>query len=766
MYTARHRCLWSVARRPQSTYAAARHAAEPTLSALAEVRQAARFAAQLQNGTCISRTEATPGALRALGREVTRPILQAGFATFQLHVESRVSSALGEGFYTIGPCGEELLAGVGLALRETDPAALHYRHVATSLARQLAAGHDLDGVLLDRARAHCVSSLDPVTGGAHCAIGGGEYDFMVTSTLASQCTPAVGRALAPQLSRALGLPCKFPKDAVSYVSLGDGSVNNSHFLSARNFAEYVRHRGFAVPTVFAVSNNDMCISLRGHGWLAEATRELSMPVVVADGCDLADVYLKTAEAAAVARKQKRAVLLVFDGLPRRFGHAATDRQAAYLEPEEIEGAEQANPLEGAAAQAVEAGLFTYAELHDMWASIGERTVAAFEQAAEEPKLTSRADLVLRNSAPLVPMPPALQGEAASKPRKPQVMRQLMNAALVETLEQRPNAVYIGEDVEHGGYYRVSEGLSARFPRRCVDFPPDETSLVGAAIGLSQAGFLPICEIPYAKYLDCGADIFFEAAIAHWLSDGKQPNGMVIRLQGFDNGVFGGNFHTHNAVHIPPGVDVLCYSNGEDWVRGWRYAVQQAAAGRVVMVVDSTRLLNLRHAHEGGADGEAGDWRRPFPPALEWRGWGDVRSYGLGGTAIVTYGNGVVEALRAQRTLAERGREVVVVDSPCLSEPSDGLRSALATTDSALFADACKASQPPLMAHVGALQREGVLPRSWGHVGAASTYNPLGNTVVSAFWLPLPLVTAVAALADSAPQTFLSAEDIVEGVERL
>eukprot|EP01052_Picozoa_sp_SAG31_P031815 SAG31_NODE_3414_length_4302_cov_20.546239_6_plen_94_part_00 len=71
----------------------------------------------------------------------------------------------------------------------------------------------------------------------------------------------------------------------------------------------------------------------------------------------------------------------------------------------------------------------------------------------------------------------------------------------------------------------------------------ETTLLGVAIGYAQSGLLPIVEIPYAKYLDCGADMFFEAVIAHWLTAGNQPNGMVIRLQGFDKGVFGGNFHT-------------------------------------------------------------------------------------------------------------------------------------------------------------------------------------------------------------------------------
>ena len=47
---------------------------------------------------------------------------------------------------------------------------------------------------------------------------------------------------------------------------------------------------------------------------------------------------------------------------------------------------------------------------------------------------------------------------------------------------------------------------------------------GAAVGFSQVGLLPICEIPYAKYLDCGYDQFEEAAIAHWLSNGQSPNG--------------------------------------------------------------------------------------------------------------------------------------------------------------------------------------------------------------------------------------------------
>jgi hypothetical protein len=184
-------------------------------------------------------------------------VTEAGLITFLLHVESRIASSVGQGFYTIGPCGEELMGALGLSMRETDPSALHYRHVAVSVLRQLKNGRSAEDIILDRARGYTCSVQDPVTGGRHCAIGGSDYDFIVTSTLASQAPPAVGRALGIPLSNHLLYthmleleqegsdkvpqePLKpfFPKDAVSVVSVGEGSTNNAHFLAALNLAEY------------------------------------------------------------------------------------------------------------------------------------------------------------------------------------------------------------------------------------------------------------------------------------------------------------------------------------------------------------------------------------------------------------------------------------------------------------------------------------------------------------------------------------------------
>ena len=285
--------------------------------------------------------------------------------------------------------------------------------------------------------------------------------------------------------------------------------------------------------------------------------------------------------------------------------------------------------------------------------------------------------------------------------------------------------------------QVTDGLVKKFPNRVYDFPPDETTLVGAGVGFSQAGLLPIVEIPYAKYLDCGADMFFEAVLAHWLTNGRQPNGMMVRLQGFGDGVFGGNFHTHNSLHIPPGLDVVCYSNGRDYARGFRYGMRQAKAGRVVMSVDSTNLLNLRHLH--GSDlGRM----QAFTGGDEEMDWDTVRTHndvapgvGTNRLAIVTYGNGVVTSLQAQKLLEDNHGidDVVVIDSPYLSTPPAQLRELLPGFDAVVFADVCKDGQHPFAGFITKLHSWGELPAAWRCVAAQPTYNPLGHrlTFVSA-----------------------------------
>jgi hypothetical protein len=92
-------------------------------------------------------------------------------------------------------------------------------------------------------------------------------------------------------------------------------------------------------------------------------------------------------------------------------------------------------------------------------------------------------------------------------------------------------------------------------------PPDETSLLGVAHGLSQCNLQVCVEIPYSKYLDCGFDMFTEIVATHWISNGRKPSsaGLIIRLQGFDRGVFGRNKNNRNIIE----KDTKTYNTSEN-----------------------------------------------------------------------------------------------------------------------------------------------------------------------------------------------------------
>jgi len=197
-------------------------------------------------------------------------------------------------------------------------------------------------------------------------------------------------------------------------------------------------------------------------------------------------------------------------------------------------------------------------------------------------------------------------------------------------------------------------------------------------------------------------------------------------------------NTHNALHAPPGVDVVCFSNGRDYARGFRNAIQQAKNGRIVVIADSTFLLNLRHLY-----GKDRAWETLYPQQGELMGYHDVVRYGAkGDIAVVTYGNGVVTSLQARRELSHDIDEqsIDIVDSPYISDLSNGLKEIVPHYKYLVFADVCKEGQSPLSTIIMKLHKEKLLTMPWKYVAAPPTYNPLGNTL-----------------------TFLSVEDVVEAI---
>ena len=90
---------------------------------LPEVASAARFAARFEAALKTVPSAADLATLQQQPDNV-RLVLRAALSTTHLHTQSRIAAYEGDGFYTIGPCGEELLAAVGLVLRGDDSVAL------------------------------------------------------------------------------------------------------------------------------------------------------------------------------------------------------------------------------------------------------------------------------------------------------------------------------------------------------------------------------------------------------------------------------------------------------------------------------------------------------------------------------------------------------------------------------------------------------------------------------------------------------------------
>jgi pyruvate/2-oxoglutarate/acetoin dehydrogenase E1 component len=85
--------------------------------------------------------------------------------------------------------------------------------------------------------------------------------------------------------------------------------------------------------------------------------------------------------------------------------------------------------------------------------------------------------------------------------------QVLNEALHELFAERDDVYLLGEDVldPYGGAFKVTQGLSDRFPDRVLTTPISEGGLFGVAAGMSLRGLRPILEIMFGDFIALGFD---------------------------------------------------------------------------------------------------------------------------------------------------------------------------------------------------------------------------------------------------------------------
>jgi pyruvate/2-oxoglutarate/acetoin dehydrogenase E1 component len=83
----------------------------------------------------------------------------------------------------------------------------------------------------------------------------------------------------------------------------------------------------------------------------------------------------------------------------------------------------------------------------------------------------------------------------------------LNEALTRVLEERSDVYLLGEDIldPYGGAFKITQGLSTRWPGRVLTTPISEAALFGVTAGMALRGYRPVLEIMFGDFVALGLD---------------------------------------------------------------------------------------------------------------------------------------------------------------------------------------------------------------------------------------------------------------------
>jgi pyruvate/2-oxoglutarate/acetoin dehydrogenase E1 component len=89
----------------------------------------------------------------------------------------------------------------------------------------------------------------------------------------------------------------------------------------------------------------------------------------------------------------------------------------------------------------------------------------------------------------------------------------INKSLESLMDKDDNVYLIGEDIvdPYGGAFKITRGLSTKFPERVISSPISEGGIIGLGTGMSIEGFYPIVEIMFGDFMTLGFDQIINSA---------------------------------------------------------------------------------------------------------------------------------------------------------------------------------------------------------------------------------------------------------------
>jgi pyruvate/2-oxoglutarate/acetoin dehydrogenase E1 component len=111
-----------------------------------------------------------------------------------------------------------------------------------------------------------------------------------------------------------------------------------------------------------------------------------------------------------------------------------------------------------------------------------------------------------------------------------VLNQL-NLALHHAMEKDKSVFVFGEDIldPYGGAFKVTRGLSTKYPARVITTPISEAAILGIATGMALRGLRPIAEIMFGDFMTLIADqLINHASKFRWIYNDQVRVPLVVR----------------------------------------------------------------------------------------------------------------------------------------------------------------------------------------------------------------------------------------------
>jgi 2-oxoisovalerate dehydrogenase E1 component len=450
----------------------------------------------------------------------------------------------GQGWFQISSMGHEALIALSLHLRASDYLFPHYRDRCLVMGR---------GVTTRELASLFYAKRDSSSGGRQLP---GHFSnralniFSLASPTGSNLLPACGVAWGMQLDG---------KDDVALACVGDSGMRQGEFYEAFAFA--VERQ---LPVIFVVEDNEYGISTRTtesnplRNQLFGEKRVLRV-----NGRSIDDLQEVSAKAIQQARAGQ-GPSVIWCELDRMASHSSSDDHRIYRSSEDLDQIQARDPITILSQQLLQEGLLTEQKWQKMQAALVERVESDYREAAASPDPQSSEVL-----SQLLGEAQGGLGDTVNEGCADWRMLDAVNDTFRQALDQNRRYVFFGEDIGDpmGGVFKLTQGLSTKYPDRVFNSPLAEATIVGVACGLAAYGYRPVFELQFIDFVGpAWNQLVNNLATLRWRTFGEWTAPVVLYAPYGAYLPAGGPWHSQANeaafAHVP-GLRVVVPSTPED-----------------------------------------------------------------------------------------------------------------------------------------------------------------------------------------------------------